>query len=193
MGNLRLPAALAGLTAVCGLAMAPWAAAKEFTFGYSLQPGASCQLSLPASNPSARPKATGYRNESTTVSSFIICPIPLAVGNSWNGQPYLIEALVYSTDGNPHPVSCTAVVGALTDPDHPLHYSTKSETVDASDRAGGDSNTVGQLFTWAAADFGGGSDAYTPLPSEGLMPTVTCSLSPQVELQGVQAVLEQGA
>ena len=137
--------------------------------------------SVPGSNPAARPKATGYRNESTTVGSFVICPIPLVVGNSWNGQPYLIQAFVYSTDGKPHPVSCTAVVGQLTNPDYPLFYSTKSETVDANDRWE-DSNTVGQLFTWTAADFGGGSAEYTQLPSGGLLPSVTCSPSPQVEL-----------
>jgi hypothetical protein len=189
MGNLRLPAALAALVAAWGLAIAPTGNAA--TYGVSLQPGASCQLSVPGSNPAARPKATGYRNESATAGSFVICPIPLVVGNSWNGQPYLIQAFVYATDGNAHPVSCTAVVGQLTNPDYPLFYSTKSETVDASDRWE-DSNVVGQLFTWTAADFGGGSDEYTPLPSGGLMPTVTCSLSPQVELQAVQARLVDG-
>ena len=172
--------------------MTPWSAAQAYTFGYSTQPGASCQLSIPASNPSARPKATGYRNESTTVTSFVICPIPLVVGNSWNGQPYLIQAFVYATDGNPHPVSCTAVVGQLTSPYYPLQYSTKSETVDASDRWEG-SNIVGQLFTWTAADFGGGSAEYTQLPSAGLLPTVTCSLSPHVEFQAVQARLVDAA
>ncbi len=189
MQDLKFTAAMACFAATFGLASTT--TARAATFGYSTQPGAACQLSVPGSNPAARPKATGYRNESATAGSFVICPIPLVVGNSWNGQPYLIQAFVYATDGNAHPVSCTAVVGQLTNPDYPLFYSTKSETVDASDRWE-DSNVVGQLFTWTAADFGGGSDEYTPLPSGGLMPTVTCSLSPQVELHAVPARLVDG-
>ena len=164
--------------------MTPWSAAQAYTFGYSTQPGASCQLSIPASNPSARPKATGYRNESTTVTSFVICPIPLVVGNSWNGQPYLIQAFVYATDGNPHPVSCTAVVGQLTSPYYPLQYSTKSETVDASDRWEG-SNIVGQLFTWTAADFGGTSG--TEMKGGDYTFSITCNLPPQVQIVSANA------
>ena len=190
MQDLRLTAAIACFAAACGLGSTT--TARATTFGYSTQPGATCHLSVPDSNPAARPKATGYRNESTTVGSFVICPIPLGVGNSWNGQPYLIQAFAYSTDGKPHPISCTAVVGQLTNPDYPLFYSTKSETVDANDRWD-DSNIVGQLFTWTAADFGGGSAEYTQLPSAGLLPSVTCSLSPQVEVQAVQARLVDGA
>ena len=190
MQDLRLTAAMACFAAAYGLASTPTAHAA--TFGYSTQPGAACQLSIPGSNPAARPKATGYRNESATVGSFVICPIPLGVGNSWNGQAYLIQAFVYSTDGKPHPVSCTAVVGQLTNPYYPLLYSTKSETVDANDRWE-QSDTVGQLFTWTAADFGGGSAEYTLLPSGGLLPSVTCSLSPHVEFQAVQARLVDAA
>ncbi|MFT3898333.1 MAG: hypothetical protein QM719_11685 [Thermomonas sp.] len=140
-------------------------------------PGGSCQLSIPTTNTGVRPKATGFRNESTTVSNFVYCPIANPVASNNNMFTQLIAA-VYSINGAPHLVTCTAVVGAYDYPMAPLIYSSKSESVDSSD------TPLGQLFTWTAADFGGTEG--DPIVGS-VLSSVTCSLTPQTAISFLQA------
>ena len=114
MRNLRLPTALAGIVAAYGLATAPTARAAN---GWVTVPGGACQLSIPTTNTGVRPKATGFRNESTTTSNFVYCAIPLT-GYSQPEQPYAIGLVVYSIDGAAHNVTCTLVVGIAGDVAH---------------------------------------------------------------------------
>lgn len=105
-GFMRIPltACLSGIAIASGL-VAP-AATASTTQGISMWPGSVCQLSIPTTNTGVRPKATGFRNESTTTSNFVICPIPNAVGISNDNSTAGVLRL-YSMDGASHSVSCT--------------------------------------------------------------------------------------
>ena len=68
MRHLPLPAGMACLI-VGSLAVIPKAGAVEVPT-WNLATGSTCQLSIPTIDTKFRPKATGARNESTTVGSF---------------------------------------------------------------------------------------------------------------------------
>ena len=101
MRNLRLSTAVAVLTATCVMANTP--AAK--TFNLDLANGASCQLSIPTTDTGVRPKASGFRNESTTTSSFVICTFQRS---TTTGDYYYVGLVGYSLDGVARDVTCTA-------------------------------------------------------------------------------------
>jgi hypothetical protein len=185
MRDLRLPTALAGIVAVYGLATTPTAQAAT-AYGSTTVPGGACQLSIPTTNTGVRPKATGFRNESTTTSNFVYCPIPLT-SYSQAEQPYGIGIIVYSIDGAPHNVTCTLVAG-LAGSSVPTVYSSKAETVDASDNVHG--AYPGQLYAWDATDFGGTYGDFIP---GGFLSSVTCNLAPQTAITFVQAGFEYQA
>lgn len=128
----------------------------------------SCQPSIPTTNTGVRPKATGFRNESTTISNFVIRTITNPMVNS-NDAFSDIVAFVYSLDGTPRMVSCTAVAGVYDFPTAPPTYSTKTETVDSSD------TPIGQMYTWKAEDFGGTAGS---LIKGSAFSSVTCALPP---------------
>ena len=164
MRNLRLPAALAVLTAT--YAMTSTLAAKAFNL--DLASGASCQLSIPTTDTGVRPKASGFRNESTTTSSFVICTFQRS---ATTGDYSYVGLVGYSLDGVARDVTCTAT----TDTFPGVRYSSKTASVqDAGDIP----------FVWSAADFGG--TAGNPI-SGSLYFTVTCNLRPQTAISYIQA------
>jgi hypothetical protein len=177
MRNPSLTAGLACFVAAYGLASTP--VARAVTHQSSVvMPGASCQLSIPTTNTGVRPKAIGFRNESTTVSNFVICPFATSHGDD-NDEFTLLALAVYSLDGAPHMVTCTAVAGMYDYPDASPLYSTKSETVDATD------TPIGQIYSWTAADFGG--TAGDPIHGS-ITSSITCSLPPQTAISLGQAL-----
>lgn len=149
----------------CGLAFsapAPAAAVYEY-----MNPAAACQLSIPTTDTEVRPKATGFRNESTSNGAFVICGYGKPTSSSM-GMTQLTLTLL-SMDGAAHSVSCTAVSavnGAGTQ-----KYSTKTAAVSGSNPAN---------LVWGPADFGASTEIpFTPSPS------VTCTLAPQTAITQV--------
>ena len=105
MRHLRLPAALAGVVAAYGLATTPISMAAEIQ-QTMVVPGATCQLSIPTTNTGVRPKATGFRNESTTTGNFVICPLVAPTVRSSNANPLTNGYIILSSlDGQAHSVS----------------------------------------------------------------------------------------
>jgi hypothetical protein len=147
-----------------GLAMsASTHAALRQNWGYG-NPGDACQLSIPTTDTQVRPKASGYRNESTSKSAFVICGYNTPSYDSTSKQ-----ILIYFTsmDGVSRNISCTAVSGMAGA--EPMVYSTKSI-----------SSTAAETYTallWTASDFGGTTD----IPY-GESPSVTCTLPPQTAI-----------
>ena len=166
MHQLRFSTALAGLVLACGLAVAPAAGAAT---GATTGTGATCQPVAPGSNAKLGFKASGIRNESTSTSSFVICPLPSTVTFGSNAFTD-VWLQVYSIDGASHDVTCTAVTGFLL---NFMQYSSKTFTVAGTNQA---------THEWTAADFGrsagdliGDSNAFS----------VTCSLPPQTMILAV--------
>ena len=151
----------------CGLAIfAPSHAALRQNWGYG-NPADACQLSIPTTDTQVRPKASGFRNESTTKSAFVICGYGTPSYDSTSKQ-----ILIYFTsmDGISRNISCTAVSGMAGA--EPMVYSTKSI-----------SSTAAETYTallWTASDFGGTTD----IPY-GESPSVTCTLPPQTAITQV--------
>jgi len=146
----------------CGLALCtPVGAVIHATYNY-LNPGAACQLSIPTTDTAVRPKATGFRNESTAKSAFVIC----GYGMPSNDQLVTsIDLYFISIDGGSRNVSCTAVSG--TAGLFPQVYSTKSAT----------SATTVTDMRWLPSDFSGTSQIpYT------FSPSVTCTLPPETSI-----------
>jgi hypothetical protein len=176
MHNFRLPAVLAGLVAACGLATAPISTAAEIQ-QTMVVPGAVCQLSIPTTNTGVRPKATGFRNESTTTSNFVICPLVTPTVRSANANPLANGYIILSSlDGQAHSVSCTAVVGLGGNVVFPAKYSTKSIAIPAAT----DDSVSG---SWTLADFGQSSG--DSIDGSAWF-SVTCNLPPQVQIQSLQ-------
>jgi len=146
----------------CGLVMSMPADAALHQTATFLNPAAGCQLSIPTTDTEVRPKATGFRNESTTKSAFVICGYPRPTADS---MPADIELLVHSMDGSARTVNCTAVTGI--DGLYPPVYSSKSVS----------SNTSSALVQWFPNDFGG----TTTIPN-GYHVSVTCTLPPQTSI-----------
>ena len=177
MHNLRLSTALAGLVAVYGLSVAPVAGAAQAP-GINFATGSVCQLSIPTTNTGVRPKATGFRNESTTTSNFVICPLPSSL--QWTNDAFdEIYIGLYSLDGANHNVSCTAVSGWR---ETGYVYSTKSWVVTNTE--------VGQpvsFMIWHANDFGGTAGDQIA-SSVGF--SITCNLPPQTAIDYIQGELK---
>lgn len=178
MRNLRLSAALAGIVATCGLATSPTAEASTKS-QFLTAPGASCQLSIPTTDTGVRPKATGFRNESTTTGNFVICPLTSPTDLGANYAPFtLLSIWLRPLDGLAHSVSCTAVVGDGIGIAQPLTYSTQTIPVPATDAGAG---------IWRDYDFGQGG-AYQIKGSA--WSSITCNLPPQVEIRFLRAGYE---
>ena len=173
MRNLRLPTALACIGA-CASGI-PATKAGETTQSMVI-PAAACQLSIPTTNTGVRPKATGFRNESTTTGNFVICPLaaPTSRGTSFNPFWYGM-IILQSLDGASHEVSCTGVAGGGAGP--LPKYSTKLIEVP------GDTDHVGSDI-WQSFDFG--------QPTGNLIEgsawfTITCNLPPQTVIKELRA------
>lgn len=165
MRNLPLSAGLACFVAAYGLATSPVARAGTYDTS-SVTPGSSCQLSIPTTDTKARPKATGFRNESTTVSSFVICPLSIT-NTSGNGFKY-IDLQLYSFDGKPHAINCTAVEGFS-------HSSPQYSTFTINDPG----NMPLPPVEWSAANFGG------TVGDPVFIMSVTCLLPPQTAVDNI--------
>jgi hypothetical protein len=135
---------------------------------YEFSAADACQLSVPTTDTKVRPRANGYRNEGTT-NQFVIC----GMGGYENGTVMSTTLLATSIDGKAHSMTCTGVTG-LTGFDGP-YYSAKTLTVPASG--------VG-MQAWAAADFGGTEGEVI---AGGLNLSVTCTVPPNVALQGFES------
>ena len=155
--------------AIAALA-APITADSATTDGYIFVQGASCQLSVPTTNTAFRPKASGARNESTSVSNFIICPFTVSPSSS-AGAPITSLVLHFATlDSVSRAVNCTAVVGdnvSVTP-----QYSTKTVTTPAG-------TFLQSTLFWTAGDFGG--TAGDPIIGSAFL-SVTCNMPPQSSL-----------
>ena len=158
---------LSSAVIACAFAMpAPSHAALRQNWGYG-NPADACQLSIPTTDTQVRPKASGYRNESTSKSAFVICGYSTPTYDSTSKQ-----ILIYFTsmDAVSRNISCTAVSGMAGA--EPLTYSTKSI-----------SSTAAETYTallWTVSDFGGTTD----IPY-GESPSVTCTLPPQTAITQV--------
>jgi hypothetical protein len=146
----------------CGLALsAPAGAATVYNY---MNPAGVCQLSIPTTDTEVRPKATGYRNESTTENAFVIC----GYGRPGAGTVAQIDLTLLSMDGANHSVTCTAV--SAVNGASPQKYSSKTIVVSASPTT----------IAWNPADFGGTTEIpFTPMPS------VTCILPTQTAITQV--------
>ena len=169
MRDLRLPTSLACVVTICGLATNPAAKAASITV-----PGASCQLSIPTTNTGVRPKATGFRNESTTTGNFVICPMAGDAGGT-NYDTYSYgQIFIKSLDGIEHDVSCTAVVGDGNWTQ--LKYSTMTIVAPANTSQAG-------TVAWGSANFG-------QAPNQAILGstwfTFTCNLPPQTVILSVR-------
>jgi hypothetical protein len=158
---------LAGLFAACA-ATAPRAMAATQAKTYEFSAADACQLSIPTTDTKVRPRANGYRNEGSA-SQFVIC----GMGGYENDTVVSTTLVFTSVDGLAHAMSCTGVTG-LSGFDGP-HYSTKSIAVPASGFG---------TQSWAAEDFGGTQGAVI---AGGLNLSVTCTLPPNVALQGFES------
>ena len=158
---------LSSAVIACAFAMpAPSHATLRQNWGYG-NPADACQLSIPTTDTQVRPKASGYRNESTGKSAFVICGYSTPTYDSTSKQ-----ILIYFTsmDAVSRNISCTAVSGMAGA--EPLTYSTKSI-----------SSTAAETYTAllrTPADFGGTTD----IPY-GESPSVTCTLPPQTAITQV--------
>lgn len=152
---------LAACIACCVLA-GPLAATADTRLASSYNPGSSCQLSIPTTDTSVRAKASGFRNESTSVSNFVICPIHTPITTDYG--PFIsLYVHVEPIGFIEREVSCTAVVGLTSGS---LQYSTKTYTF-----AHGGFNVY-----WQASDFNG--TAEDPINYSDIS-TITCLLPPQ--------------
>ncbi|MFT3897294.1 MAG: hypothetical protein QM719_06310 [Thermomonas sp.] len=166
MHPLRFSALAAILVVASSLVATPVAKA---TNGATTATGAACQPVTPGSNDKLAFKATGIRNESTTTSSFVVCPLPSTVTFGSNAFTD-IWLQVYSIDGASHEVTCTAVTGFLLSV---LQYSSKTSTVSGANQA---------VLEWTAADFGGSAGQ---LIGNSNAFSMTCLLPPQTLILAV--------
>lgn len=162
MRDLPLSSGLACFIAAYGLVTAPAARAATAYSNIAIA-GSECQLSIPTIDTKSRPKATGFRNESTTANNFVICPVQVepAQGNNVIKD---VSIVVYTLDGVSHDVNCTAA----TNSQGATQYSSKSITAA--------NTTWGNYVAWNAVDFGGTAGDAIP---GSLWFSVTCLLPSQ--------------
>lgn len=134
--------------------------------GLQHAPGSVCQLSIPTTTTGVRPKASGFRNESTTTGNFVICPLasPMATGND---VFTFVNIVLLSLDNQSHDVGCTAVAASAS-----TAYSSKTIALGPS----------GGAYTWSASDFAGTPG--NPIVDSQDM-SITCLLPPQTAIKSV--------
>ena len=145
------------------LASTPAAAAFQGNAYTGQNAASACQLSIPTTSTQVRPKANGYRNESTTATAYVIC----GYTNPTAGAVKTFILRTASMDASVHTFNCTGVVGNAGT-GTPQAYATKSVTTTADGMA--------ISTSWAPADFGLESNFGATFPS------VTCTLPPQVAI-----------
>jgi len=132
-------------------------------------PAQACQLSIPAPDSKAKPKATGFVNGGTS-PVYVICGFINPSTMSGGVERFTIGAR--SLTGQDVPITCTGVIGTIGDPSP--WYVTKTLTA----RANGDSSP-----SWYPSDFGG----TLTIPSSGSF-SVTCALPPSVLISYTEAL-----
>jgi len=163
---------IAAASLAIGLLAAPAATAVTQEKVYEFSAADACQLSVPTTDTKVRPRANGYRNEGTT-DQFVICGM-----GGYEKSTVTYMALLYtSMDGAQHDMSCTGVTGLTGSGSGPI-YSTKTVSVAA---------TGYSFATWGAEDFGGNDGE--PIDA-GMNLSVTCTLPPNVALQGFESEQE---
>ena len=164
MRDPSLSVLLAGLLAT-GLGASSGTIAATIT---SLQhaPGSVCQLSIPTTNTGVRPKATGFRNESTATSNFVICPLVSPTGTSSDVFTFVNISLL-SLDNQSHDVACTAVANAIS-----ATYSSMTIAV----------APTGGSYAWSASDFAG--TLGDPIVGSQEM-SITCMLPPGTAIKSL--------
>lgn len=165
-----------GLHAGFGLASSATTHAATRALTTNQNPGAVCQLSIPTTDTQIRPKATGFRNESTTKNAFVFCGNVMPTNDSFATS---IEIDFASMDGVARTISCTGVNG------FPGIFAPSYSTKTVSSTANG---TTAYLL-WTPADFSGVDE----IPS-GYAPSITCTLPPQTAITMVtnRSLLEIG-
>ena len=163
------PAVVTCIALACGYAMSPTADAAT-SLAWSINTGSACQLSIPTTNTGVRPKAPGFRNESTTVSNFVICPVSSSVTPNGGATFDRLSVFLQSIDGVTRDVTCTVVVDGDNFIGLGPKYSSKTVSI-------GSSVTV---ITWDNLDFV--QPAGTPITGSALA-SITCNLPPQMLIQ----------
>ncbi len=168
MTAMPLSPLFAGILAIGLAATLPAGAATQAkTYDYS--PGDACQLSIPTTDTKVRPRANGYRNEGTS-SQFVIC----GMGGYENDTVTAMSLRFTAMDGIARSMSCTGYTGLPGWPGG-VHYSTKTVSVPATGYGS---------QSWTASDFGGNAGEVI---FGGLNLSVTCTLPPNVALQGFES------
>ena len=135
-----------------------------------IEPGCVLPIELAHQRRPVRPKATGFRNESTTKGAFVICGYSQPTKDSTDGLRSSIQIYFHSIDDAGRTISSTAVTGV--DGLWPMVYSTKTTQSTAN-------GTCSDL-AWGPGDFGGTSE----IPY-GFHASVTCSLPPQTSITSI--------
>lgn len=169
--RIRLAAGLACFVASHGLATLAMAQTSDYATG------AVCQLSIPTTDTQFRPKAIGARNESTTTSSFVICPLQSSGATGGLNIYTDVSLKISSMDAATKSINCTAVTGYPDGGTYDVRYSAKA--VNLNDSARWD------LVHWFASDFGGNPG--DPIVGSAYF-SVTCMLPPQTAINLIQAV-----
>jgi len=175
MRNLPVSTGMACFVVACGLATAPCARAATVRADVFVN-GSSCQLSIPTTDTKARPKSTGFRNESTTTGNFVICTALITPGNGTTDALDSLDIHIYSLDGTSRTVSCTAVSGWHGNGYRPPVYSTKAIPVADTE--------LGDGITWGPSDFGGVNGT---IPGSFAI-SVTCNLPPQTAINFLEPI-----
>jgi hypothetical protein len=150
---------------VISLAAALPADAAPIAKTFYLDPGLSCQLSIPTIDTAIRPRAIGLRNEGG-VTTFVICGLPYYYSGT---APTSFRLVALSFDAAEHTFNCTGVTRFSTG-SSPA-FSVKSITTPASGAA--------SSAEWTSADLQMGNfDA-----------SVTCALPNGAAITSVQIVV----
>ena len=157
---------------VFGSAISATATAALHETGTYMNPASACQLSIPTTDTQVRPKATGFRNESTNRSAYVICGYGLPASDR---PPSMVFIQFHSMDGLDRTINCTGVTGI--EGSYPPIYSTKT----TQSTAGGDYT----ILAWQPDDFGGTS--YIPW---GYQVSITCTLPPQTSITMTSSQIE---
>ena len=145
---------------LAGSMLQPANAATE-TRLQTAQGGVVCKPTDMVSNSALKAKSTGLRNDGTA-PAFVICGFESSNSRSDFGTILSISMGMYSLNGAPAAVSCTAVNGFT---DNTPIYATKSVNTNA--------NGTSALLNFDASDFGG--TAGDPLPDSDFW-SITCNL-----------------
>lgn len=158
---------------VLGGAFSAGAEAATIVKHITYNPASACTLSIPTTDTGVRPKASGFRNEGTSSSAFVICGISDVEWNSLTS----VGLWAVSLDEQLHDITCTGVIGMPNSHGPNLTYSSKTMT--AYPYSQGSPISI----YWLPADFGGTD----PFFEETNTFSLTCVLPPQTAIVRIEA------